>query len=173
MLIKTIEWTKFVSPITKFYENRRKKKKADNMYLFSKGSIIFEDEAPDKIFKIYHGDTNFIIHKQDFLKIARTPGIESCMVLTPYKVQIGIAQLFDEYDVIKEVNKRINPILGIHSQIIDTYKKVAEIFQKKFILYQDPLGMINVTNKENYDKTDGFLIYDSDCQDNKKEDTIL
>jgi hypothetical protein len=69
--------------------------------------------------------------------------------------------MFNDSGVLSDINKALNPFIGVHKEIIEEYKKVGEIDFGQFLLYEDTNGFINITLPENETKIDGFLIFDS------------
>lgn len=154
---KKIIWEKYVSPITKFYDKNRRKKRSS--LLMNSGGIMFEDMAPDKLFNIYDGDTDFLVTNNDFYTIASLKGVEDCKVLTPYKIRVCVAKMFDKDIVLNGIILALNPSMGIHDEIINAYKEIAAGTHNEYVIYEDIYGGINVTTPDKYDITEGFLIF--------------
>lgn len=152
---KDIIWTKYTSSITKFFSKFPKKK---GLYLQGPQGIMFEDEAPDKKFNLYDGATNFIIGEKDYIKMASVSGVEAIFPVSPYRVRVGIAQLFKDKEVLQKIDEVIDPHKGIHERIIKEYTSVAEKHNPEYILYEDIYSLINITDKANASKMDGFVI---------------
>lgn len=152
---RDIVWTKYTSSITKFFSKFPKKK---GLYLQSPQGIMFEDEAPDKKFNLYDGAANFIIGEKDYIKIASISGVEAIFNVTPYKIRVGIAQLFDDKKVLQKINEAIDPFKGIHQRIIHEYEATAQQINPNYVIYEDLHSMINVTDKTEAQKIDGFMI---------------
>jgi hypothetical protein len=80
MKYKKINWEKYISSVTKFYNRAKKDKTKKSPILFTNNGVMFEDDAPDKMFNIYRGDCDFVVTKRDYNKILGLPGIEDCKV---------------------------------------------------------------------------------------------
>lgn len=152
---KDIIWTKYTSSITKFFSKFPKKR---GLYLQGPQGILFDDEAPDKKFNLYDGATNFLISEKDFIKIASVKGVEAIFPVTPYKVRVGIAQLFNDKEILQKINEVIDPFKGIHEKIISEYTNIAKKYNPEYVLYEDIYSLINITNKTDAAKIDGFTI---------------
>lgn len=152
---KEIVWTPYISGITKFFKHLKGKK---GLFLQGPQGIIFEDDAPDKKFNLFNGDCNFLITINDYNKIATVLGVEAIFPVTPYKVRIGIAKMFDEKQVLEKINEKIDPFKGIHLKIINEYVQAAKNKYEDFIVYEDFNSMINIGKSSEYNSIDGFLI---------------
>ncbi len=160
-MAKKIQWTKYVSNITKFFDKFKGNKKK-SLFLQGQQGIVFGEDAPDKKFKIYEGDSNFVITETDFKKISRVKGIEAVTVVTPYKLRVGIAKLFDENEVLLKIDNLIDPFNNVHKEIIDYYQDKAKSKFIDFIIYEDMYKMIHISDEMSKDNIcDGFLILDS------------
>lgn len=152
---KEIVWIKYISGITKFFNKLKGKK---GLFLQGPQGIIFEDDAPDKKFNLYEGSCNFIVTVKDYETIAKTPGVEAIFPVTPYRIRIAIARMFNEKEVLNKINDRIDPYKNIHKMIIDEYTVLAKRKFNDFILYEDFYGMLNISSASTANAIDGFLI---------------
>lgn len=156
---KDIVWEKFVSGVTKFFSRLKGKK---GLYLQGPEGIMFEEDAPDKKFNIHDGNCNFIVMESDFKKISKVPGVEAVTQLTPYKIRVAVAKLFNEKIVLDKINKAIDPFNGVHNEIVSEYINLAKGKYSDFVLYEDMYKMIHITNESGkLAICDGFLIFDS------------
>lgn len=153
---KKIIWNKYISPETKFYARFKTKKE---LFLNGPNGIVFPDDAADKKFNIYEGDCNFIVTVKDFNKIAKVSGVEMAYPVTPYKVRVGIAKMFSDKEVLKNIDNAVNPFDGIHDEIISKYLDQAKQSYKNYMLYEDFSGMIKIAEESQEQEIDGFIIF--------------
>lgn len=157
MITKEIVWSKYESGITKFLKGKKK-----NIFMQGNNGVFFPDEAPDKRFNLYDGDCNFVVTETDFVRIAKIPGVEGITPMTPYKLRIAVAKLFNADQVLLAISKAINPFKDVHNEIIGVFKVLAEKKFADFVIYEDFNRMIHITDQKTRDTiTDGFLILDS------------
>jgi len=152
---KNIIWKKYISGVTKFFNKLKGKK---GMYLQSSQGLMFEDETPDKRFNLYEGVCDFLITENDYRKMASVLGVEAIFPVSGYKVRVGVAELFNEKEVLKKIEEAIDPFKGIHDKVISEYLNVAEKKYSEYVIYEDLYGMINIGDKSKSSDVDGFLI---------------
>lgn len=153
---KDIVWSKYVSSVTKFFDKIKNKK---GFFLQSGNGLMFEDEAPDKKFNLYEGDCNFLITEKDYIRMASVPGVEVILPVTPYKVRVGIAKLFNDKEVLKNIDEKIDPFKGIHQKIIYEYSDIAKLKYDDYVVYEDMWSMVHIDSKANMNNIDNaFLI---------------
>lgn len=155
---KKIIWTKYTSPETKFYKKMKDKQAS---FLTTSNGILFPENAQDKKFNMYEGDCNFIVTVGDFKKISSVIGVEISYPVTPYKIRIGVAKLFNDEDVLSRINKVINPYEGVHEEIVTKYLQLAKQKYENYLVYEDMYGMIHVDDGVNANKIDelAFVIF--------------
>lgn len=153
--MKIIKWSKYISPETKFYEKMRSKK---GLYITGQNGIIFPDSVPDKKFNLFEGHANFAITNSDFELIKRIKGVELAYPISAYRVMVGIAKMFDEKQVLLNIDRAIDPYVGVHDEIINRYKIEAMGKYPDYIIFEDCYGMISITEEKNEPNIDGFMI---------------
>jgi hypothetical protein len=155
---KKIIWSKYTSPETKFY---KKMKKKEGSFLTTSNGILFPENAQDRRFNMYEGDCNFMVSISDFKKISSIQGIEMAYAVTPYKVRVGIAKLFNDKEVLNNVDKRIDPFDGVHEEIVTRYLQLAKQKYEDYLVYEDMHGMIHTSSEDNANKIDelAFVIF--------------
>lgn len=89
---------------------------------------INEENLPSKLFNFWRVDTSFKITKTMVKKMNYIDGVETLDIYTPYRFRIGIAQLFDEKAVQKEVDKTLRKIQEkrVNYSRSEEYKKLLD-----------------------------------------------
>lgn len=154
--MKTIQWSKYISPESKFYEKYKNKK---GLFITGQNGIVFPDDLPDKKFNMYEGLANFMISVKDFEDIKNTPGIELIYPVTGYRIRLGIAPTFNDKEVLTKIDRKLDPYTGVHDEIVSKYLGLAKLKYPDYILFEDYNKMICVTDEKNEPNLLGFTIF--------------
>lgn len=77
------------------------------------GIIPMEETVPSgKIFNFWIGYTNFNITKNIAYIIEQTDGVETLDIFTRYRFRIGVGKLFEDGDVMRQINSKVYEYLA-------------------------------------------------------------
>lgn len=68
---------------------------------------IHEGNIPSKLFNFWRIDTNFPFTKDMQSLLDNIDGVETVDIMTPYRARIGIAQLFEEKSIMREIDQQL------------------------------------------------------------------
>lgn len=90
------------------FDDPKKPPKSIRVLSTPMGFIPMDQTMPaGKIFNFWMGHANFNITKPIAYIIEKTDGVETLDIYTRYRFRIGVGKLFDDGDVMREINSQI------------------------------------------------------------------
>lgn len=130
---KIIQWDKWEDPLIEITELDSFKDEEEQDRLNYKGSIILSPFGliMNKVFNFWIMHTNFKINREVYNILNNFDGVETFNVLSPYRASLSFGKVFDE----KEVMNNIEKVLchkEVKSSKIDNIKMLKESLSKKY-----------------------------------------
>lgn len=113
MVKPVIKWEQYQSPF-----KRRKRRNADDEMLSvmtPNGPMPIDVEAFN--LNAWYGHTNFDISTNVAMVISNCAGVEFLYVSSRYKMKVGIAKLFDESDVLHDIDNQVYEYLDVRKKL--------------------------------------------------------
>ena len=90
------------------FDDRQKPPKSVRVLSTPMGFIPMDQTMPaGKIFNFWMGHSNFNITKPIAYIIEKTDGVETLDIYTRYRFRIGVGKLFEDGDVMREINSKL------------------------------------------------------------------
>ena len=90
------------------FDDRQKPPKSVRVISTPMGFIPMDQTMPaGKIFNFWMGHSNFNITKPIAYIIEKTNGVETLDIYTRYRFRIGVGKLFEDGDVMREINSKL------------------------------------------------------------------
>lgn len=90
------------------FDDRQKPPKSVRVISTPMGFIPMDQTTPaGKIFNFWMGHSNFNITKPIAYIIEKTDGVETLDIYTRYRFRIGVGKLFEDGDVMREINSKL------------------------------------------------------------------